>query len=550
MMEREEIIKKYFSYAEQVVNGEITACSHIINACKRNLSRFDNNEMYFDFKAVDRVVNFISHLKLFTGEFAGKSFAIQPWQMNILVNTFGWKWKSNNLRVTRNLYLEVARKNSKSTTIAAILLYMMIADGENNASVILAANSAKQASLCFEICSNLLKSIDPNDKYFKRYRDTIKFDRTVSKIKVLAADASKMDGENCHAFLTDELHEAPDGTVYNVLETSMGSRQQPLACVATTAGFNLSSFCYEMRKNNIEVISGIKEDETLQAFIYTLDKDDDWKDESTWIKSNPNLDVSVKRDFIKSQINKALNNQALEISIRTKLTNVWLASENTWIHPKYIYDAMKEININDFNGYYCNMGIDLASTCDITALSAMIELDGTYYFKNWYFLPESALEESANAEKYKLWVNKGYLNITPGNVTDYDFVLNKMMEVNRISIAQKISVDKWNATQFLIQASEQGLPIEEFPQTIQFLNRPTKEFERLIMSGKVVIDKNPITTWMFDNVALKSDWNENVRPVKGGTVNGKIDGIMAMLNALGGYLQDQHFDNEIITTTY
>lgn len=549
-MTREEITTKYFDYAEQVVNGEITACSYVIAACKRNLARFDNDNMFFDYKAVDRVLNFISHLKLFTGEFAGKNFNIQPWQKNIIANTFGWKWKKNNLRVTRNLYLEVGRKNAKSTTIAAILLYMMVADGENNASVILAANSAKQASLCFEICSNLLKSIDPKDKYFKRYRDTIKFDTTVSKIKVLAADASKMDGENCHAFLTDELHEAPDGTVYNVLETSMGARQQPLACVATTAGFNLSSFCYEMRKNNIEVITGIKEDETLQAFIYTLDDGDDWKEEKSWIKSNPNLDVSVKRDFIRSQINKALNNSSLEISIRTKLTNVWLASENTWIHPKYIINSMQDINIDDFNGYYCNMGIDLASTCDMTALSVMVELDDKFYFKNWYFLPEAQLTESPNAEKYKLWARQGHLIVTPGNVTDYDFVLKKMLEINQITMTQKVSVDKWNATQFQINAIEQGMPIQEFPQTVQFLNRPTKEFERLILSDKIVIDKNPITLWMFDNVALKADWNENVRPVKGGTVNGKIDGIMAMLNALGGYLQDQHFDNEIITTTY
>lgn len=547
----DEAIEKYFAYATGVVNGTIPACVYVRTACKRNLARFDRDDMYFDSEAVDRVVNFIQHLKLFTGEFAGKHLILEPWQKNIIANTFGWKWKKDGLRVTRSLYLELGRKNAKTTTCAAILLYMMVADGENNASVILSANSSKQASLCFEICSNLLKSIDPKDRYFKRYRDTIKFDRTVSKIKVVAADASKLDGENAHAFLTDELHEAPDGKVFGVLETSMGSRRQPLAMVATTAGFNLSSFCYEQRSYNIQVLNGLANDDALQAFIYTLDEGDDWRDESTWIKANPNLDVSIKRDYIRSQIEKAKANPSIEINIRTKLTNEWCATANgSFIPMNYVYNSLKRIKLDDWvdSDTWMYIGLDFATMIDITALSILWECDGKFYIYNKYYLPNSALNESVNKEKYRQWSKDGYITITPGNSTDFDFVKKDLVQIcSKYNVGQ-INYDPWQSTYFIQKLMEDSLPLSPYSQSMQSMSSPTKQMQKLFLDNKVILDKNPVTTWMFEMAIPWYDANDNIKLKKINQEKDKIDGVVASIMALAGYLSSIGWNNEISAT--
>ena len=548
----DDIREKYFSYATGVVEGTIPACVYVRTACQRNLDRFNRDDMYFDSEAVDRVVNFIQHLKLFTGEFAGQHLMLQPWQFNIIVNTFGWKWKKNGLRVTRQLYLELGRKNAKTTTCAAILLYMMIADGENNASVILSANSAKQASLCFDICSNLLKSIDPKDKHFKRYRDTIKFDKTVSKIKVVAADSSKLDGENAHAFLTDELHEAPDGSVYQVLETSMGSRRQPLAMAATTAGFNLASFCYEQREYNIQVLNGLATDDTLQAFIYTLDEEDDWKDEKNWEKANPNLDISIKRDYIRSQIEKAQANPSSEINVRTKLMNEWCATATgSFIPMNYIFNSLKPINFDEWKDNedtWMYVGLDFATMIDLTALSVLWEHDGKIYIHNRYYLPSSALKESVNKEKYRQWANAGYITITPGNSTDFDYVKNDLLKLCTNHNVGQINYDPWQSTYFIQKLMEESLPLSPYSQSMASMTAPTKQLQKLFLDGKIVMDKNPVTSWMYELAIPWYDSNDNIKLKKINQEKDKIDGVIADVMALAAYLQSMGWSNEIGTT--
>lgn len=550
-MTAEEIKQRYFSYATQVLNGETVACQYVKDACKRNLSRFGREDMYFDHEAVDKVVNFIGHLKHFTGEFAGKPFILEPWQLNIVSNVFGWKWKRNGYRVTRSMYFEIARKNSKTTTCAALLLYMMIADGEENASVVLSANSAKQAGLCFEICSNLLKSIDPNDKHFKRYRDTIKFPRTVSKIKVVSADASKLDGENCHAFLCDELHEAPDGSVYNVLETSMGSRRQPLAMVATTAGFDLTSYCYDQRTYNLKVLKGIVQDDTLQAFIYCLDDGDDWRDENVWQKANPNLDVSVSRDYIRSQIEKAKENPSLEISIRTKLTNEWCATaSSSFIPMNYVMDATETVNLDEWKDkdITCFMGLDLSSVCDISSIALMWNYDGVYYFKNWYFLPESGLRDSVNKEMYRKWSATGDLIVTPGNSIDYDYIKNKIMGLCNDFIIHTIHYDPWQSTYLVQKLVEEGIPVQPYSQSIGSMSKPSKELMRLTLNGKVRLDNNAVTQYCYKCAIPFYDVNENLKIKKVHMEADKIDGVIADVMALAGSLSLEQWDNQIGST--
>jgi phage terminase large subunit-like protein len=192
------------------------------------------------------------------------------------------------------------------------------------------------------------------------------------------------------------------------------------------------------------------------------------------------------------------------------------------------------------------VGVDLAATSDLTAVSYMIVKDGIYYFKTDYYVPESALLEKADRELYKYWRRQGLLKVTKGNVTDYDYITNDMMSYSNIVSIQKVGYDKYNSTQWAITATDLGLPLEEYPQSLGNFNKPTRELERLILSGKAKIDNNEITRWCFKNVTLKSDHNGNVKPNKSIRAK-KIDGVIAMIQALGMYLDSPHFSNQIIT---
>lgn len=540
--------KKYTEYAEKVIKGEIVACEYVKLACSRYLDLLKRKDVYFKPEKADKVINFISKLKHFTGSHNNKPFILQEWQKFIIYSIYGF-YKEDGTRLVRNAYIEVARKNGKTALVAAMCLYHLIADGENNAQVILSATSAKQAKICFDMCSNFLKPLDVKGKFFKRYRDTIKFEATTSTLHIVAADASKLDGYNASAFVCDELHEFPDGSVFNVLESSQGMREQPIGICITTAGFNLSSFCYEMRSSMVELLYGKKQDDSQFAIIFTLDKEDDYDNEDVWQKSNPNLGVTVKKDYLEQQAQQAKNNPTLLTSYLTKLQNIWLSSSEEWISSNYIMKSQHKFNYSDFEEPFAYLGVDLGATSDLTCISCMIPYVDKFYFRNYYFLPSECLNTNPNRELYRLWAQQGHLIVTPGNVCDYDAALNELMKLNEEIQIVQLTYDSWNATQFAISATENGLPLVPFSQSIASLNRPTKELARLIMSGKVVIYDNPIDRFCFQNVVIKRDYNDNERPTKE-SYNEKIDGVMAMIMALGGYLTSNHWDNSVTSLNF
>ena len=534
-------------YPFQVVEGDIVACKLVRLSCQRFIDFLNNDAVVFDKNAVERVIKFIGKLKHSTGVFSGRNFNLENWQRFVVAYVYGLKWKKNNKRITRTFILSVGRKNGKSSLLSAMALYALLE--ESGASVVSAANSANQAKILFQMCSQYLKSIDPKSKFFARYRDRIIFDKTNSEIKVVSADASRLDGLNLNFFVEDETASAVDSSVWDVLESSQGSRAQPLACSCSTRGFQLSGFYKSLEDSAIEVLNGTKVDDSLFPLIYTLDNEDNWKDESVWCKANPNLGVSISTEYLRQQITKAVNNPTQELSIKTKLLNMWVSSAENWIPLDYIYNASQPINIEDFRNQYCYLSFDLASTTDLTCVSVMVESNSKYYMKNWYFFPADQLENNINAERYKRWANQGYLTLTNGNVTDYSLVQNKIMEIQNICPILQISYDQWNATDLAIRLTEQNLPLQPYSQSMQSMNLPTKTLERWILQGVVIIDKNPITLWCYENARVKSDWNENIRIVKN-SQSQKIDGVIASIMNVGGYLNNGNYDLSISGIAY
>lgn len=539
-------MKGYYHYVEDVLNGKIVVGELIKLACQRFKDDLQREDIYFNESVVDKAINFIGTLKHFMGKSSGKHFKLENWQQFIIANIVGWYWTDGNTRRFTSSYIEVSRKNGKTALAAALCLYYLIADGEDGAEVDLAANSKEQAKIAFEFCSSFSKQLDPKGKYLKPYRDNVQFALNNSKLKVFAADDSKLDGFNASFGLIDEYHAAKNSKVRDVIKSSMGMRNNPHLCTITTAGFDKTLPCYKLRSTSIEILNKLKTDDSMFIAIYSLDDKDNWTDKDNWVKCTPNLNVTVTSKYIKEQVQSAINNPSEEVGVKTKTLNLWCDVADVWLPESYIVKASKDIHLEDFRDCECYIGVDLSATSDLTAVSYLIEKDNIYYFKTDYYLPESALADKPDRETYKLWKQQGLITITTGNVTDYDYITNDIVAASNILNIQKIGYDKWNATQWAIHATEIGLPLEEYPQTMGNFNRPTKELERLILSGNTVIDNNEITRWCFRNVELKSDYNGNVKPNKG-IKSKKIDGVIAIIQALGMYLTVPHYSNEILT---
>lgn len=539
-------MKPYLQYAQDVASGKQTTGDYIKLAVERFYRLLDDDRYEFREEAVDIVVQFFSLLKHSTGRHAGTPFILEPWQHFAIANIYGFYIRDSGERLTQNAYIEMARKQGKSAFGVGMCLYSLIADGEQGAEVYLAANSRDQVKLSsWPLCSNFAKGLDPQGKRLEVYRDMVKLDLTKSWLKVLASDSTKLDGPNASMYLLDEYHAARNTGMKDVLQSSQGMRENPLGVIITTAGFDKLGVCYEYREMCVDILKELKEDDSIFIAIYSMDEGDDWQDDKLWIKSNPNLGVTVQKRYIEGQIRKAINSTSEEVGVKTKTLNMWVDSSDVWIPDSYLLDNSIDMNLKDYEGMEAFAGIDLASTSDLTCVNFMIPMDnGEFHFKTYYYLPEAALTEKRFKDQYGEWRRQGLLKITPGNVTDYDYILNDLVEANKTLFLLNIAYDPYNATQFVLNAQDRGLPMEAYGQNLGNFNRPTKEMERLILSGRAKIDNNVINRHCFRNVTMARDNNGNVKPSKKYEEK-KIDGVIAMLESLGIYLQTPRYSGTL-----
>lgn len=545
---------KGIQYAKDVVSGKILACQWVKLACKRFLDDINSQDYYFDEKKYNTLTTFTGVMKHYSSGAAGKPFILEPWEDFIVCNIFCLYRVDTRRRKYKTAHISVSRKNGKTTLAAALGLFSLIADGEPASSVIMAANSREQAHIDFDAASAFARQLDPRKKSLKVLRNEIVFQKNNASLKVISADASTGDGLNPSMVILDELHEAVDSKLFDVLRSGQGFREQPLMLSITTAGFRIGGFCNQYEDYCKEILMGQKVDETLFALLYTLDDGDDWTDESNFIKSNPNLGVTVKRDWLSEQVNQAKNSPTLEVGVKTKNLNVWCSSSTTWIPEQYIRRSLMDVDLTEFknkNNYLVYLGFDLAAISDLTAVSIMFVDPETeeYFFKTWYYLPKSALDGKYNSELYKMWSSKGFLTLTDSETTDYNYIQNQIVYLYETFDVQGVFFDSWNAQMLVNNLTNLGLPMTAYSQSIGNFNKPTKEMERLVLSDKVRFDNNPITRFCFDNVELKVDINGNSKPV-GDHQSRKIDGVISMLNALGGYLSIVYGNQEAFVLPY
>jgi len=533
---------KAVQYATQVTDGTLVACELTRLAAQRFLDDLEREDApwYFNTASAERACRYIENLPHIKGEWAKRRelLVLEPWQCFIVCNVFGWLLVADDTRRFRMAYIEVARKNAKSTLAAAIGLYMLDEDGEAGAEVYSAATTRNQAKIVFGVAQEMARRT-PELPLEVRAHNIARTDMA-SKFEALHAQGETLDGHNIHCAINDELHAWKNRAVYDVLETATGSRVQPLMFNITTAGNDTSGVCYDVRRYCVRLLEGHAEDDSVFALIYTLDKNDDWSDREVWPKANPNYEVSVYPLDLEALCRKATEVVSQQNAFLTKRMNVWVNAAEAWMNMRQFEACFDStLDLADFEKEQTWAGIDLASKIDVSSQAQIFarEIDGQdhlfCFMRHW--LPEAAVEEDPNGV-YDGWVRGGHIRTTPGNVIDVDRIESDTLEeVAAPFDLECLAIDPGhNSTQYGVHmAQELGPIVIDVRPTVLNFSEAMKWLEAYVKDGRFHYNC-PVLTWMVSNVEVKRDHKDNIYPRKG-AVNRKIDGVIALLMAVNRY---------------
>lgn len=531
-------------YAYDVLDGTIPAGKLIKAACKRHLQDLDNDRvLYFDLDAADYAIDFFHFLKHSKGEWAGTTFELSLWQKFIVGSLFGWK-RPDGARRFRTAYIEIPRKNGKSTMIAGIGLYLFVADGEQGAEVYSAATKRDQARITHGEATRMVKTSPNLRKRIGVYRDNLHIESTASKFEPLGADADTMDGLNVHSAIIDELHAHKTREVWDVLETATGSRRQPLIIAITTAGTDRNSICWEQHDYAEKILNGTIQDDSYFAYIAAIDEGDDWTDPKTWAKANPNLGISVKIDDLERKCEKAKQLPSAQNTFLRLHLNKWTQQVDRWISLDLWDENGAEIDEAELAGRTCYGGLDLASVSDLAAWVMVFprvdDLDHLDVLAR-FWCPEARLYDEHNQyrDQYQAWRAQGYLTATPGDATEYSYIRSQILDDAQKFGLVDLNVDRlFQAHQLAMELIDEGLVVLGMGQGSLSMAAPMAEFERRLLLHKINHGHNPIMRFCADNVAVKQDAAGNLKPDKANS-QGKIDGIVALVMALDRAMRHQ-----------
>ena len=535
-------IARAADYMAAVADGRVPACKWTRLAVQRQLDDLARTPSpawpwVFDEARATRICEFLELLPHIKGKWARERRLIEldGWQCWILTTIFGWVHATTGLRRFREVYLEVPRKNAKSTLSSGVALYMLTADGEQGAEVYSAATTRDQARIVFDDAKAMAERTPDMRTYLGvailQHAITVAY--TASKFVPLAAEGSTLDGLNVHFAVLDELHAHKTRAVYDVIDTARGAREQSILWNITTAGTDRSGICYERRTHLTKVLDRVIDDPSLFGVIYTIDDTDDPFVESSWAKANPNWGVSVLRDDMESAARKAAAMPSAMNNFLTKRLNVWVNGDSSWMDMRaWERCADHTLQLADFAGERCWMGLDLAQKKDFAALCIVFERAGTWHVFTRLYLNELAVQESGNAH-LSGWARAGYVQVTDGDITDFDVVAEDLRSYCRQFDVQEIAFDPALSMYFAGKLIEEGLPLVEITQRAMFFTPALIQVENMVLENKLVHDGNPVMTWMVSNMVVKvSKFNELRSPTKERPEN-KTDGPMAMLMALG-----------------
>lgn len=525
-------------YNELLQSGKIAGCKRLKRVYAQLVDDIKNpkDNYIFNERKAERPIEFIERFcKHSKGEWAGKPLILELFQKAFISALFGFIDKDTGLRKYKEAFFYVSRKNGKSTLLAGIALYCLIADKEAGAEVYSIASKKDQAKIIYDEICNMIKQSPQLLQVCKKRKSDIYFSLTFSKCQPLGRNSDSLDGLNSHLVIIDEVHSIKDRNTYAVMKQSQSARQQPLLIAITTAGFIRESIFDDLYNYAGKIADGIIKDNSYLPIFYELDNKDEWQDPKAWEKANPALNKAKKLEDIINKVERAKNSPKDLIDILCKDFNIISNVSSAWLTFDDVNNE-ETFNIKDFKGSYFIGGADLSITTDLTCATALLmDKNEKIYIKQMYFLPSDNFNERVQKDKipYNAWKEAGLLRLCNGNRINYSDVTKWFLEIIKeyeITPAW-IGYDPYSAGYWVQEMESNGFNMIKVIQGAKTLSLPLQTLGQDLKAKKINYDNNPMLKWCLSNVGVIQDRNGNILPVKNQSAKYRIDGAMSLLDA-------------------
>ena len=533
-------------YQKQITSGKIVASKKIIKIYTRLVTEIDNPKLpfYFSEERASRPIRFIEKFVKQSTGIAGTPLKLELFQKAFIEALFGFIYRDTGFRRFQETLFLVSRKNGKTTLLAAIAFYMLVADKEASAECYSVATKLDQAKKTFNAIVATRKYSKALQSVTNKRRTDVYVPKTLSSFSALASDSKTLDGLDSHLVIIDELHAIRDRELYEVMRQSMSARRQPLLVMITTAGTVRESIYDDIYSYAQSVLDGTIKDNTFLPIMYELDDKEEWKDPKMWIKSNPALGTIKGLKYLTDMVKRAKNDYKSKNGVLIKDFNIKGSKEETWLPYDVIYNGLK-FDIEYLRDSYAVGGADLSSTTDLTCATLIVIKKGIKYVLQKYFIPEEGLEKKIYEDKipYDLW--KKDIVFCEGARVDYSDVTKWFVQMREEYdiFPLWIGYDQWGAQYWVEEMSQNGFKMESVIQGAQTMSQPMKEFEADLMNKLVNYNDTNILRWNLTNTNVKRDENDNIRPIKGRNQKQRIDGVVSLIDAY--VILYKHYDDYI-----
>lgn len=531
---------RLLQYVEDVKSGKVLTCKMVRLAIARferdlKASEAEDFPYYFDPSYANKVIRFIETLKQYEGEFAGKPLILEPWQIFIVCNLYGWRIKTDpSARRFLKSFIFVARKNGKTLLLSALALYDLLT--EKGAQVYSGATRREQAAIAFNNVVQFVKHNPTLQELLGVYRNSIVYEKTASKFMALSSESKLMDGLNPSLAILDEVAAQGNSGLVDVLQSGTYARKSPLLLEITTGGFNQESVGKKEYDGSKAILLGNAKDDRYFCILYETDEGDKWTDETTYIKANPNLNVSISLEKLLFARDEAVRMPYKESEFKVKNLNRWENANTAWIKAAdWAKCTNQDIEVTEeiLQDAMAVGAVDLSKRSDITAFTLYFYLPelNKFYAKHKFYIPEGQIEAKLRNEsmQFRHWIDMGYVTAIPGEVIDYDYMYEDIREALDTYRIAEIAYDDWNAVD-LVKNIGLLTTLVNFPQNYKHMSPAAKDWEAAIISGSI-IDDNPVLAWMISCCVVYRDASENIKPKKDGDASSskRIDGVITSL---------------------
>lgn len=530
------------AYNDLLQRGEIPASRRIKAVYARLAAESvqDGRKYAFDEEKANRPIEFIERFcRHSKGEWAGQPVRLELFQKAFIQALFGFVDRETGLRRFREAFFLVGRKNGKSTLLAGLALYMLIADGEGGAEVYSTATKYAQARLLFDECHNMVKQSPDLSRHMKKRKSDLYYVPGMAKLQPLSRNSDSLDGLNASFVIMDELHGVKDRNLYEVMRQSQSARRQPLLVMITTAGTVRECIFDDMYNHACAVADGAIMDDTFLPILYELDRRDEWMEPDAWMKANPSLGAIKKVDDLTIKVQRAKQNPVELSGVLCKEFNIRETVQSAWLS----FDAINytdTFDMEEFRGAYCIGGVDLSITTDLTCASLLLMKRGSdkKYIAQMYWLPADSLQERVKRDKipYDKWFERGLLRLCAGNSISYSDVTQWFVDmVKQYELFPAwVYYDSYSARYFVEEMQRQGFNMVRCIQGAKTLSLPMQMLGTDLQAHRVNYNNNPILKWCLTNTGIQTDRNGNIVPVKNQSPKQRIDGSAALLDCYVG----------------